>query len=339
MKQPLNFTAELVPVAYAEALLDLVAEYGVSRQALFDAARVRPEVLDSPNGRLSFLDFNQLTYSAQALCGEPALGLVLGQRLNVSAHGILGYAVLSSANLGKAIQFALKYYRVLGLAYELELVLDDGRAELRAVESMPLGAASVFAAEGLMATLYSIACFLVGEPLQDVRVGFAYPPPAHARRYAEVFGVAAEFEQPWHWLSMPSEYLERPMALANPATVQMCEQQCEALLATLDVQEGLLTRVRRLLLARPGDFPDLEQAARELHTSWRSLRRHLSSLVTTYQQVLDDVRKRLALQYLTTTQLPLYEIALLLGFNDSSNFRRAFRKWTGKLPSDYREAP
>ncbi len=59
---------------------------------------------------------------------------------------------------------------------------------------------------------------------------------------------------------------------------------------------------------------------------------------TTYQQVLDDVRKRLALQYLTTTQLPLYEIALLLGFNDSSNFRRAFRKWTGKLPSDYREA-
>lgn len=339
MKQPLNFTAELVPVAYAEALLDLVAEYGVSRQALFDAARVRPEVLDSPNGRLSFLDFNQLTYSAQALCGEPALGLVLGQRLNVSAHGILGYAVLSSANLGKAIQFALKYYRVLGLAYELELVLDDGRAELRAVESMPLGAASVFAAEGLMATLYSIACFLVGEPLQDVRVGFAYPPPAHARRYAEVFGVAAEFEQPWHWLSMPSEYLERPMALANPATVQMCEQQCEALLATLDVQEGLLTRVRRLLLARPGDFPDLEQAARELHTSGRSLRWHLSSLGTTYQQVLDDVRKRLALQYLTTTQLPLYEIALLLGFNDSSNFRRAFRKWTGKLPSDYREAP
>ncbi|MBG6949439.1 AraC family transcriptional regulator [Pseudomonas aeruginosa] len=339
MKQPLNFTAELVPVAYAEALLDLVAEYGVFRQALFDAARVRPEVLDSPNGRLSFLDFNQLTYSAQALCGEPALGLVLGQRLNVSAHGILGYAVLSSANLGKAIQFALKYYRVLGLAYELELVLDDGRAELRAVESMPLGAASVFAAEGLMATLYSIACFLVGEPLQDVRVGFAYPPPAHARRYAEVFGVAAEFEQPWHWLSMPSEYLERPMALANPATVQMCEQQCEALLATLDVQEGLLTRVRRLLLARPGDFPDLEQAARELHTSGRRLRRHLSSLGTTYQQVLDDVRKRLALQYLTTTQLPLYEIALLLGFNDSSNFRRAFRKWTGKLPSDYREAP
>ncbi len=126
------------------------------------------------------------------------------------------------------------------------------------------------------------------------------------------------------------------MALANPATVQMCEQQCEALLATLDVQEGLLPRLRRLLLARPGEFPDLDSVARALHTSGRSLRRHLASQGTSYQQVLDEVRKRLALQYLSTTHLPLQEIAYLLGFNDASNFRRAFRKWTGRMPSDYR---
>jgi AraC-like DNA-binding protein len=187
-----------------------------------------------------------------------------------------------------------------------------------------------------MTSLHTIARFLVGEPLQGVELGFAYPEPAYGARYAEVFGCPLAFDQPYHFISLPTEYLARPMALANPATVQMCEQQCEALLATLDVQEGLLTRIRRLLLARPGEFPDLDSAARELHTSGRSLRRHLSSLGTTYQQVLDDVRKRLALQYLTTTHLPLYEIALLLGFNDQSNFRRAFRKWTGKLPTDYR---
>jgi AraC-like DNA-binding protein len=116
----------------------------------------------------------------------------------------------------------------------------------------------------------------------------------------------------------------------------MCEQQCEALLASLDVHDGLLTRVRRLLLARPGDFPDLLSAAQALHTSGRSLRRHLSELGTSYQQVLDEVRKRLALQYLTTTHLPLYEIAFLLGFSDPSNFRRAFKKWTGKSPGEYR---
>lgn len=336
MKPSLNLSAELVPVAYASALLDLVEELGVARERLFAESRVRPEVLGNPQGRLSFGDFNQLASCALRRCDEPALGLLLGQRLNVSTHGILGYAVLSSSNFGKAIQFALKYYRVLGLSYELEVVELADRVELRARESMPLGALSRFAGEGLLASLHGIARFLVGERLEQVEVGFAHPAPHYAERYAQVFGVPATFDRPCHRLSMPSAYLARPMALANPATVQMCERQCEALLASLDVQDGLLTRLRRLLLARPGDFPDLESAARTLHTSSRSLRRHLAEMGSGYQQVLDEVRRSLALEYLTTTHLPLYEIAYLLGFSDPSNFRRAFKKWTGKLPSDYR---
>ncbi|HLD66798.1 MAG TPA: AraC family transcriptional regulator [Pseudomonas sp.] len=336
MKQPLNFSAELVPVAYVAALLDQAESLGLPREELFASTRFNPEVLDNPYGRLSFIDFNLLASTVLLRCNEPALGLLLGQRLNVSTHGILGYAVLSSANLGRALQFALKYYRVLGLAYELELVEGDERMELRASESMPLGALSRFAAEGLMASLHSIATFLLGEPLREGRIGFAHDAPEYAERYGQVFAGPVLFAQPYHFISLPKSYLQRPMALANPATVQMCEQQCEALLVSLDVRDGLLTRLRRLLLARPGDFPDMNGAARALHTSGRSLRRHLSLLGTSYQEVLDEVRKRLALQYLGTTQLPLFEIASLLGFSDASNFRRAFRKWTGKRPSDYR---
>jgi AraC-like DNA-binding protein len=336
MKPSFNVSAELVPVAYAAALLDLAKELGVPRAQLFAASGVRPEVLSNPQGRLSFFDYNLLASSALAACAEPALGLLLGKRLNISSHGILGYAVLSSANLGMAIQFVLKYYRVLGLSYELEMVELNQRVELRAFECMPLGDLNRFIAEGLLASLYSIAQALIGEPMQGVEVGFAYDPPSYVGCYEQVFGVPVAFEQACHRLSMPAAYMAYPMALANPATVHMCEQQCEALLASLDVQDALLTRVRRLLIARPGDFPDLASAAHMLHTSGRSLRRHLSSMGTSYQAILNEVRKRLALQYLTTTHLPLYEIANLLGFSDPSNFRRAFNKWTGKLPSDYR---
>ena len=336
MNPSLDFTAERVPMTYVEALLGLAEELGVPRAQLLDEARVRPELLDNPQGRLAFADYHVLAGCALSRCEEPALGLLLGQRLNLSTHGILGYAVLSSATLGKAIQFALRYYRVLGLTYELEMVEQDSRVELRAIESMPLGALGRFIAEGLFASLYSIAHFLLGERLQGIEVGFAHTAPSYAARYEQVFGVPAAFERPYHYLSMPAAYLARPMALANPATVKMCEQQCEALLAGLDVRDDLMTRLRRLLLARPGDFPDLPSAACALHTRGRSLRRHLAKMGSSYQQVLDEVRKNLALQYLTTTHLPLYEIAYLLGFNDPSNFRRAFRKWTGKPPSDYR---
>jgi AraC-like DNA-binding protein len=336
MKASLNFTAELVPVTYAAALLELAEAFGVQRHTLFAEARVRPGVLDNPHARLSLLEFNQLASCALQHCDEPALGLLLGQRLNVSSHGILGYAVLSSANLGAAIQFLLKYYRVLGLAYELELVELGDRVELRARESLPLGPLSRFAGETLLTSLYSSACFLVGEPLQRVEVGFVHAAPGYAQRYTEVFAAPAAFDQPYQRLNLPAAYLARPMALANPATLQMCEQQCEALLAALDVGDALVTRVRRLLLAHPGNFPGLEDAARALHTSARSLRRHLAGMGVSYQQVLDEVRKGLALQYLTGSHLPLYEIAELLGFSDASNFRRAFKKWTGKLPRDYR---
>ena len=99
MKPPLNLTTELVPLTYVEALLELAHTFGVEREALFAAARVKPQVLQHPNGRVSFLDFNLLAVAALQACHEPALGLLLGQRLNVSSHGILGYAVLASANL------------------------------------------------------------------------------------------------------------------------------------------------------------------------------------------------------------------------------------------------
>lgn len=336
MSKPLTLHSELVPITYAEALLQLAGEFGVARERLLSAAGLRAELLHNPTGRLSLADFHQLAGAALSLCDEPALGLLLGLRLNASTHGILGYALLSSANLGRAVQFALKYYRVLGLTFDLELVESADWLELRASESIPLGMLGRFAAEGLFGSLYAIAQFLLGERPMGIEVGFTFPAPGHAERYLEAFAVQPQFDQPWHWFRLPRHYLDRPMALANPATMQMCEQQCEALLATLDVQEGLLSRLRRLLLARPGDFPSLDSAAQALHTSGRSLRRHLAAAGTSYQQVLDEVRKRLALQYLETTHLPLFEIAQLLGFSDPSNFRRAFLKWTGKAPSHYR---
>ncbi len=339
LRRSLEAGSDQLPLAYAEALLQLAVELGVPRERLLATAGLRAEAFASVNGRLAFTDFYRLANTALQLCDEPALGLLLGQRLNLSSHGILGYAVLASADLGTAIQFALRYYRVLGLAFDLQVREEGGYLVLSAIEGVPLAGLARFAAESLLSSLHSIACFLLGEVPQGVRVDFTHAAPDYATRYAAAFGGATVvFAQAEHRLSLPSHYLQRPMALANPAALRMCQEQCEALLATLDLGEGLLTRLRRLLLARPGEFPDLESAARALHISGRSLRRHLAASGTRYQAVLDDVRKRLALQYLTTTQLPLQEVASLLGFSDPSNFRRAFRNWTGRTPGSYRPA-
>ena len=339
MRLGMTATTELVPTSYVQALLQVAEERGVDAAALCRLGKVSPALLANPEGRLSFIDFSYMVAEAISRSDSPGLGLAFGRHLNVSSHGMLGYAVMASRDLEQALHFALRYYKVLGLAYELELLpatYPHAPVVLQAKQSIPLGPLATFAVEALFASLFSIAEFLLGEKISGHQLAFSHPKPGHAEQYQAIFGPAVSFDQPWDALSLPAHYLKRPMALANPATVQMCERQCEALLAKLDVGDGLLSRVRRLLLARPGDFPSLEDAAQALHTSGRTLRRHLSSEGTSYQQVLDDVRRSLALQYLET-RLPLHEIAALLGFSDASNFRRAFKQWTGKNPSEYRE--
>lgn len=121
LRRSLDAGSAQLPLAYAEALLALAEELGVPRECLLTAAGLRAEALASVSGRLGFADFYRLASAALQLCDEPALGLLFGQRLNLSSHGILGYAVLASADLGTAIRFALRYYRVLGLAFDLQV--------------------------------------------------------------------------------------------------------------------------------------------------------------------------------------------------------------------------
>lgn len=125
--------------------------------------------------------------------------------------------------------------------------------------------------------------------------------------------------------------------MADPQTAQSTRLICDQLLAKVGEQAGIVARVRRFILEQPGQYPSLDETAACLCVSPRSLRRELQKAGTTYQKVLDRERGKIAMEYLTTTRKPIYEIALELGFEDLSNFGRAFRRWTGRPPSDFRK--
>src|SRR4029077_4682629 len=101
-------------------------------------------------------------------------------------------------------------------------------------------------------------------------------------------------------------------------------------------QDGVVQKVRSMLQAEAERFPNVRELAKALFTSERSLRRALSAHGTSYQSLRDEVRMRLALQYLTSTATPVEEIARTVGFTSSRSFRRALKRWTGKSPTDVR---
>jgi AraC-like DNA-binding protein len=137
-------------------------------------------------------------------------------------------------------------------------------------------------------------------------------------------------------MRFPASRLEQRLRFSDPRLAQMAQAQCEAEIANIKRPPTLLNKVRRIILADSWRFPGVEEVASELHMSARTLKRKLQQLGTSYQIILSDLRKALAVEYLTQTDMTVDDIAIQLGYSDASNFARAFRRWTGKSPSDYR---
>lgn len=126
------------------------------------------------------------------------------------------------------------------------------------------------------------------------------------------------------------------MTYANAVTHATISEMCEQHLAEATRRGGLAAHIHRLLLERPGGFPDVQSMAAALSMNARMLRRRLEVEGTSYRQILAEARRRLALDYLRTTDLTHEEIATRLGYSDAANFRHAFIRWTGRNPSDFR---
>jgi AraC-like DNA-binding protein len=145
------------------------------------------------------------------------------------------------------------------------------------------------------------------------------------------------FGQRRNELHYAASWLARAPQLANPITAAALVQTCATLLAEAERATGVAGKVYQALIAQPGRFPDIEAIAEQLHTTERTLRRKLEAEGTSYQRLLADVRRSLAIDYLRGTSLSTDDIADALGFSDGASFRHAFRRWTSRSPSEYRQ--
>jgi AraC-like DNA-binding protein len=133
--------------------------------------------------------------------------------------------------------------------------------------------------------------------------------------------------------------LELPITQANKFNARMSEKLCQEILHKYIGEEGLTTRIRHIILQVPGEFPDEEAVAAELALSARSLRRKLGELGTSYRDLREQVRSDLAQQYLRNSNMSVDQVAYLLGYTETTNFRRAFKRWLGVSPREYRNRP
>ncbi len=245
--------------------------------------------------------------------------------------------LLSAPTLGEALRIGLSYPVLLGTYFHLSLEVADGRAWLVATGYGEDEALRPFNTELCLGSLKVTCADLLGQPLPLLEAAFDYAgDEAMARAYAEGFACELHFERERSAIGFAAEWLERPLPLADPVTHREMLEQCRRQNIDLAARRAWLDKVRAILAERLQDPPGLEELARRLNCSSRSLRRHLQQQRTSYQQLLDELRFARAKELLQSGDMPIYRIAEELGFSETASLRHAFQRWSGQPPSHFR---
>lgn len=323
-----------LPGAYLRDLVELVARWDVSPEALLAGLPLTAEALADPTTRVPVRLCEAIVARAHELTREPALAFHVGTHMRVSSHGFLGFAAMTASTVGEALELATRFASTRTSAIGLALHVEAERAALVIEERTPLGTLREFVVLALIVGIWQLGQALTGTPLDGV-AECAFAAPDHVRGLP--LAGRLRFDRPAHRIVFAADLLALPLQTADRIATRLAKDQCERELAALD--EGLAGRVRAVVAARADGVPSLVEVARAVHLSPRTLKRRLAEHGTTYTQVRDDVRRQRALLLLDNRALSIGEIAGRLGYTELPNFTRAFRKWTGMTPLAYRERP
>lgn len=331
--------AEVVPVTRLLRLLDAAAEHGITARRVLEGTGLPTRALRDGKRRITTRVLIRALRNALGSGLPPVCALETAER-TLADYGLLGYAMMSCATLEQAIRIAMRYYRTLGPLLALRFRVERDRAVLELDDELGLGDLDLlpWVVESVLAPFPAVLAELLGAQVRNVEVRLAHAMPDHGERIVQHFDAPVRFDAGANQFRFDAACLERPLVRADAWTASLFERSCRSLLEELHGETTLAGRIGRDLLAHPGELPGAEAMADRLNMSARTLRRRLADQGTSYQAVVDRVRRRIAEDYLRSTHLSIQEIAELLGYTEATNFRRAFLKWTGESPQACRVA-
>ena len=257
--------------------------------------------------------------------------------MKAGSFAMLCHAVVCCKTLGQALERSLRFYALI--LDDISAVLERRNHEASIVlHERAAGAAQrVFAHELLLMLLHGVSCWLVGRRIPILRAEFSYGQPAHSAEYRLMYCADLTFNRPNTLIVFEQSYLALPVVQNERSIKEFLSTAPENILLKYKNGSSLSARVRRRLRqCAPGEVPDIEGLARELNMTPATVRRRLGEEGASYQSIKDQLRRDLAIGLLSHTSRSVMEIAVELGFSERSAFHRAFRKWTGASPGEFR---
>lgn len=323
-----------VAASLVSGVLSAVELLGLDVTTCLGATDIDSATLETPTNRVDFANFTELLSAIRRLTDDDGIGIRIGRELAFSSYNALGYAAANEKTLLDALLLLPRYEALVVSLASTELVEQDNSVEVR--WSMA-GRPYLAILEGLFfASWITLGKLLAGTDTLTATVHLTHRAPDNLDIWRDTFGSNILFNQPVAKFIFSKRSLALPIVHSDPFIHQVMTKEADSLAAAINTP-SLATRVSTLLLHQlPLGEPDQRTLACMLNMSERTLRRYLQHEDTTYQEVLDSVRKERATYYLNETSLSMQEIATRLGYRHLTAFNAAYKRWMGTTPGSAR---
>lgn len=312
---------------------------GYDCRRLFERAGLDPDKLHDANARYPYAGVRKLWQLAIAQTNDPCFALVVARCWHPANFHGLGFAWLASINLKEAVERAIRYFRIVTSDPEqlflieheecYEFIVDVANVVHRGLDEEY---------DLFLALLVDMCRSSYGSTLHIHCVSLQRAEPRCAKKFGEFFSAPVEFSSMKNAIVFDKADFERVLPTANAELALASEQIVQRYLARMVHSDVVMQVKTRLIQELPSGNVREERIAGDLYMSQRSLQRRLREEGTTFKRLLDETRRDLASRYIKVSSVSINEITYLLGFSEPSNFSRAFKRWTGISPSNYRQS-
>lgn len=325
-----------VAICFVAAALQAVRDRHLDADGLLARVGLSPSLLQVPQARVSAKHYGELWRLVALTLDDEFFGQD-SRRMKSGSFAMLVHSVVGCKTLAQAMDRSLRFYGLILDDIVGSLTRGPREAGLSLRERVTGTPPRIFGQEVLLMLLHGVACWLVGRRIPILRAQFAYGEPLHSAEYRLMYCTDLTFGAPDTAIAFDADYLDLPIVQNERSVKEFLRTAPESILVKYKNGSSLSARIRRRLRQLlPGEVPDFETLAAELNMTTATLRRRLHEEGASYQGIKDQLRRDLAIGYLSHSGRSVMDIALELGFSERSAFHRAFRKWTGASPGEFR---
>lgn len=325
----------LVRVGSFATVPDVLRDLGFDPATVLSGAGIDMSLFDSPENRISITTRSDvLQHCAEVTrCGH--FGLLVGQRNGLHGLGLVGLLARYSEDVQTALSNLIRYFHLHVRGASISLTVHDGKAILGHQLYQSSTAAYAHTGDGAVAWLLNILHELCGHRQRPLEILLNHRPPDNIKPFRDFFRAPVTFNAGQNAVVFPAAWLAKVMPDVHADVRQLVQEKVDDLVAR--VGDDFPGQVREVLhVALHGGRSDLDYIASLFALHPRTLRRRLAAAGGSYQALLDEVRCDLARDMLSSTELGVSELALMLHYSDARAFIRAFRRWTGHTPAHWR---